>query len=218
MAEAKGRAPRIRLPKVSLPTRAGKKPAKAKSGAATKTTEKESAPARVGAAMPAAAETTTAAAASKSLEPAPNFQERIAGLQAWMAEIERKQGRMTYFGAAALLIAILASGAALYFGITAKSDSSATQDDIDELTGKVDGLQQAVTKNTEDTQATLNSTVQSLQASIADLQRKQAQDAANISTLQSQVAAGAIAGAGAGAGAGATPGTTTTPGGTTKKP
>ena len=63
--------------------------------------------------------------------PDPNLQERMEGLQGWMAEIERKQGRMTYFGAAAVLIAILAAGAALYFGTTAKSDTDRTQDDVD---------------------------------------------------------------------------------------
>ena len=115
----------------------------------------------------------------------------MEGLQGWMAEIERKQGRLTYFGAAAVLIAILASGAALYFGLTAKSDNSGTKDDIDELSTKIDQLQGAVTKNTEDTQQTLNQTVQQLQSQIAALQQKQAQDAANIATLQSQVAASA---------------------------
>ncbi len=82
--------------------------------------------------------TATKAAAGKGEAPAPNLQERMEGVQGWMAEIDRKQGRLTYFGAAAFLIAILASGAALYFGLTAKSDNSDTRDDIDELSTKVD--------------------------------------------------------------------------------
>ncbi len=215
MAEAEPSSPRIRLPRVKLPTRAGKRPAAPKSDETAATQEAPATPsaAKTTATTPASAET----AASQGKSPNPNLQQRIEGLQAWMAEIERKQGRMTYFGAAALLIAVLASAAALYFGITAKSDSNAAQDDIDELTTKVDQLQRAVTKNTEDTQQTLNNTVQQLQSSITDLQRKQAQDAANIATLQSQVAA-AAASAAAGAGAGAAPGTTTAPGGTKANP
>ncbi len=184
----------------------------------TRTETKPTAPLRADdgkAQAPVAAGAATAAGAKTA--PAPNVQERIEGLQSWMAEIERKQGRMTYFGAAALLIAILASGAALYFGITAKNDSSGATDDLDELSTKVDQVQQAVTQSTKDTQDTINNSISQIQGSIADLQKKQAQDAANISTLQSQVASGALSQGGA-----ATPGTTTTtptptPGTTTTK-
>ena len=113
----------------------------------------------------------------------------MEGLQGWMAEIERKQGRMTYFGAAAVLIAILAAGAALYFGITAKNDSGDAMDDLDSLETKVDGLARAVNQSTKETQDTINNSISQLQSSIADLQKKQAKNAANISTLQSQVQA-----------------------------
>jgi uncharacterized protein HemX len=150
----------------------------------------------------------------------------MEGLQGWMAEIERRQGRMTYFIAAAVLIAILASGAALYFGITAKNDSGDAMDDLDALETKVDGLARAVNQSTKETQDTINNSISQLQTSIADLQKKQAQDAANISTLQSQVQAGALNRPGAGAlnqGGAATPApapapgtTTTTPGGNAK--
>ena len=88
----------------------------------------------------------------------------MEGLQGWMAEIERKQGRMTYFGAAAVLIAILAAGAALYFGITAKNDSGDAMDDLDSLETKVDGLARAVNQSTKETQDTINNSISQLQA------------------------------------------------------
>jgi uncharacterized protein HemX len=163
------------------------------------------------------------AEAGDDTAPAPNMQERMDGLQGWMAEIERKQGRMTYFGAAAVLIAILAAGAALYFGITAKNDSGDAMDDLDSLDTKVDGLARAVNQSTKETQDTINNSISQLQSSIADLQKKQAKDAANISTLQSQVQALNRAGAMNQGGAAAptptpapAPGTTTTPGGNAK--
>ncbi|MFL5907583.1 MAG: hypothetical protein ACJ75Z_08310 [Solirubrobacterales bacterium] len=200
------RSPRIRMPRVVLPTR--RRGAGSRGGgseAPTKTATQATEP-------KAATKADTGAAVAVAGAKAPDLNERIAGLQGWMAEIERRQGRITYFGAAAVLIAIAAAGAALYFGITAKNDS-ATKGDVDALSKKVDGLQGAVTKNSRDTQATLNDTVNRLQASIAAAQKQQAQQAATISTLQSQVAAGAL---GKGA-AGATPGTaptTSTPGAT----
>src|SRR5918994_4326389 len=218
MAEAKSRAPRIRLPRVAMPS-LGR-------GATTRTAAKPQAPAKAGESTAPAEKVPGQAAAAKT-PPPPNVQERMEGLQGWMAEIERRQGRMTYFIAAAVLIAILASGAALYFGITAKNDSSSTMDDLDSLETKVDGLAQAVNQSTKETQDTINNSMSQLQSSIADLQKKQAKNAAKISTLQSQVQAGALNRPGAGAmnqgGAAAptpapapAPGTTTTPGGNAK--
>jgi uncharacterized protein HemX len=218
MAEGRSRTPRIRMPKVSLPgrSRSGGKSRPSKSEAPTKTaaTAKEGGG---GTKSGAAAKATEPKPAASRKTPAPDLQERMEGLQGWMAEIERKQGRMTYFGAAGVLIAILAAGAGLYFGITAKSDS-AKKSDVDALTTKVDSLEAAVTKNSKATQATLNDTVTRLQASIAAVQKQQAQNAANISTLQAQVASGALSKKGAGAlGTGTGTGTTTTtPGAKTK--
>ena len=208
------RAPRVRMPKVTLPGRAG--------GSATKPTAVEAKtkeqPKGNGAQPAAAKETTTKEAArptgtevtaAKATAPEANLQERMEGLQGWMAEIERKQGRMTYFGIAGVVIAILAAGAALYFGLTAKSDS-ATKGDLDALSKRIDALEAAATKNSKDTQAALNSSVSQLQQSIAAVQKQQAQNAASISTLQSQAASGAFGKGAAGAGGALTPGATTT--------
>ena len=239
MAEEGSRTPRIRMPRVSMPSfgrarksdattevatgNRGRTPAEtatAEAAAAEKPTAETAAAEKPAAEKGAAAKepatkpgTPPTTPATPSTKPATPVEDRVEGLQGWMAEIERRQARMTYFGAAGILIAIAAAGAALYFGITAKNDS-ATKDDLDAISAKVDSLQQAVTKNNQSTQDTINNSIAQLQISIADLQKKQAQDAANISTLQSQVAAGALnkqaAGTGSALGkAGST--TTTTP-------
>jgi hypothetical protein len=213
---AAGRS-RIRMPRVLLPTRSrgagGSRPSK--SEAPTKAATKETEPKAAAKPAPKAAAGAKPAAAKTAGTPDPNLQERIEGLQGWMAELERRQGRMTYFGAAAVLIAIAAAGAALYFGLTAKNDS-ATKGDVDALTKRVDSLEAAVTKNSKDTQATLNDTVTRLQASIAAIQKQQAKDAATITALQqAQAAAAAANPKGAGAATG-TNTTNTTPGAKTK--
>lgn len=179
-------------------------------GATARTTANPKEPAKAGGGEAPAARAPEKAAATEAS--APNMQERMEGLQGWMAEIERKQGRMTYFGAAAVLIAILASGAALYFGITAKNDSNDASDDLDSLETKVDGLERAVNESTKATQDTINNSISQLQGSIADLQKKRAQDAANISTLQSRVQSALKRGAAATPAPAPAPGTTTTPG------
>jgi uncharacterized coiled-coil protein SlyX len=205
------RAPRVRMPKVSRPGRAGDTTTKKATASKAKTKEQPkdgsegTATATKEATKPTAAK---ADAAEKS--PDANLQERMEGLQGWMAEIERRQGRMTYFGIAGVLIAILAAGAALYFGLTAKSDS-ATKSDFDALSKRIDSLESAAAKNSKDTQAALNASVAQLQQSIASLQKKQSQNAAKIARLQRQASSGAFGkGAAAGTTVTPTPGATTT--------
>jgi uncharacterized protein HemX len=202
--------PRIRMPRITMPGRASraasekttqtkvKEAAKPGNGTqtATATATEETKP---DAAKPAGATATTATTAkptaAKPAEgakaPEPNLQERMEGLQGWMAEIERKQARITYFGGLVLLLAVAAAGVALYFGLTTHSDS-ATKDDLDALTNRVNSLQGAVSKNSKDTQNALNASIAQLQQSISGLQKQQAQAQANLSTLQSQVNAAAL--------------------------
>jgi uncharacterized coiled-coil protein SlyX len=222
------RAPRVRMPRISLRGRsrgaAGEPTAsKAKTAEQAKPTNGKTAETKEAATPAAKAATGTKSAATKAAAgstPEPNLEERMKGLQGWMAEIERKQGRLTYFGLAAVTIAILAAGAALYFGLSAKSDS-ATKGDLDALSKRIDDLEAAATKNSKDTQAALNASVAQLQQTISSLQKQQSQDSANIATLQSQASAGAFgkgAGAAAGTGAGTGLGTGVTPGATTTTP
>jgi hypothetical protein len=229
------RAPRVRMPRISLRGRsrgaAGKptasraktaeqaKPANGET-AETAETKEAATPATTPAAKAATGTKSAATKATAGSTPEPNLEERMKGLQGWMAEIERKQGRLTYFGLAAVTIAILAAGAALYFGLSAKSDS-ATKGDLDALSKRIDDLEAAATKNSKDTQAALNASVAQLQQTISTLQKQQSQDSANIATLQSQASAGAFgkgAGAAAGTGAGTGLGTGVTPGATTTTP
>jgi len=208
------------MPRVTLPGRTSRAASEKPTASEAATTPKDAAkegngPEAATQAKQATAPTQPVASAPGTKAPDPNLQERIEGLQGWMAELERKQARTTYFGAVALLIAIAAAGAALYFGITNKNDS-ATKDDVDALHSRVDALQSAVTKNSKNTQDTINNSIAQLQSSIQALQKQQSQNAANISTLQAQAASGAFnQKAGNAAGTTTTPGTTTT---TPKKP
>lgn len=216
--------PRIRMPRVTLFGRASRaaserttatKPAEpVKTGNGAEAATKEAKPAAAAATLTVGATATKPAEGAKT--PEPNLQERIEGLQGWMAEIERKQARITYFGGLALLLALGAAGVALYVGLTTHSEG-AKKSDLNALTNRVNSLQGAVTKNSKDTQNALNASIAQLQQSISGIQKQQAQASANISTIQSQIAAGALNSKNA------TPGLTpttpgTTPGSTTTTP
>jgi hypothetical protein len=131
---------------------------------------------------------TTTAATAGSKPPEPNLNERMEGLQGWMAEIERKQGRITFFSTVGTAIAVLAAGAALYFAIA--TPNSASKDDFDDLEAQVESLQEEVTQATTDQARlkALNSSIQSLDARIAAGEQKAAQAASEIAALKSQVA------------------------------
>ena len=96
----------------------------------------------------------------------------MEGVQGWMAEIERRQGRTTYFGAAAILIAVAAAAGALFLAIT--TPNSASKDDFDDLEAEVKTLQEQVSRATTD-QARLkelNLTIQALEARVAAGEQK----------------------------------------------
>jgi TolA-binding protein len=127
----------------------------------------------------------------------------MEGLQGWMAEIERKQDRMTKIGGGAGIVAVLASAAALALGVIGMQ-SNASDDDLDELRDSVNALSGEVEAQTEQQLGGLNQKITALESQVKSLQQQQQQNAQTIAGLQSQPRAG-DAGVGAGAGAGALP-------------
>jgi archaellum component FlaC len=166
------------------------------------------------AAKPKAKATKASAAAAKApgrkkSPPAPNMQERMEGLQGWMAEIERKQERMTKVGGATALLAVLASGGAIALGVI-NQQNSATEADVDDLTEQVNELGTSVKEQTEKGLKSANTRLDALDAKITSLETQQATITQDIATLKTQQAAAATAkgtgtGAGTGLGAGRTP-------------
>jgi uncharacterized protein HemX len=168
--------------------RLGWKPPRARSKTAEQTTASIGAKATNGTpatpATPGAPSTGVGDKGAAATPPAPNLQERMEGLQGWMAEIERKQGRMTYFGAAAACLAVVAAGAALYFAVTAPN--SASKDDFDDLEAQVQTLQEGVAQATADQTRlkALNATIQSLSTRLAASEQKANQNAAEIAAVK----------------------------------
>jgi len=185
MPEGRFVMPRIRMPKVGRPGRASSARTEEATAAAPAKPEKPSQAKQAGdggqspanQAAPAGAKAGAAKPATVgpgATTPDPKLSERMEGLQGWMADIERKQARITYFGGLAVLLALAAAGVALYFGLTNHSDS-AKKSDLDALSKRVESLEGAVTKNSQDTQKALNASVAQLQQTISGLQKQQQQ-------------------------------------------
>ncbi|MGZ5361757.1 MAG: hypothetical protein ACXWZW_09110, partial [Solirubrobacterales bacterium] len=138
-----------------------------------------------------------------------------------LAVLEGRQRRMTRFGAAAALLAVLVGGAALALGII-NQQNAATKDDLDDVEQRLDEIQAVVKKATEAQLKSVNDSVTAVDGRVSSLDAQVKQQATTIATLQSQVnalnaanAAGAGAGAGIGAGAPGTRGQANGTGGAT---
>jgi uncharacterized protein HemX len=118
---------------------------------------------------------------------APDMQERMEGMQGWMAEIEKRQERSSRFGGIVVLLAILASGAALALGVMNKQDA-ATQDDIDSLTDKVNDLGSSVEQQTETQLSSIDQRLAALEQQIKSLTTRQRDSENQVEKLQNRVA------------------------------
>jgi hypothetical protein len=150
---------------------------------------------------------------SGSKPPAPNLNERMEGLQGWMAEVERKQRRTTFFGTAALILALGAAGAALYLAIT--TPDSASKDDFDDLEAQVETLQSEVAESAQNENAlkSAQASVQALEQRVVAAEQRASKNAAELAKVKAQAQAAQQAATAAQTAATTTPATTpATPG------
>jgi len=166
----------------------------AKPRPSAKATPKQ-APATKAAAAKTSAAATRSAASKPKAKPAPNMAERMEGLQGWMAEIERKQERMTRFGTAAAILAVLLAGGALALGVINQQNTS-SKDDVDELTSQVNELGASLKSDTEEQLKTIGGRIDAVEQQLKTIQQTQTTQTQEIATLKSQSAtAGAAKGA-----------------------
>ena len=133
----------------------------------------------------AEAKTESKAEQKPAAKPIANIEERMEGVQGWMAELEKTPGAHKRVGGIALLLAVLAAGGALALGILNKQDA-ATTDDVDELTAKVNALGSSVEKQTETQLKGINERLGSLERQVASLNERQRKAEADIATLRAR--------------------------------
>jgi uncharacterized protein HemX len=76
-------------------------------------------------------------------------QERIDGLRAWIAQVERKLGVRTYVGVAVAVLALAAAAVALVLTLTLKQDA-ATEDDLTSLRDQISAVEQSASQAAEE--------------------------------------------------------------------
>ena len=136
-------------------------------GGKPSSTGKKKAPSR---ASKAKASSAAAAGKSKKKKPAPNLEERMEGVQGWMAEIEKRQRLTTYIGAGLAALALLLGIAALTLALINNSNG-ATQDDVDEINARLDRIQTEVKSATEEQLQSVSDSIATLQSQVQALEQ-----------------------------------------------
>jgi uncharacterized protein HemX len=153
------------------------------------------------------------------VSPAPGAadgEEPLAGLRAWLAQIDRKLGTRTYIGLALAVIALAAAGAALYLTLSLKQDA-ATKDDVNALRDQVSGVQQSATQAAEDSVKSLDQRLAQLESEVGKLTTGQETSKRELRVVQDEIrqlrsqASGGTS-SGSGFGTGLSPGTGASPG------
>ena len=93
-------------------------------------------------------------------------QERIDGLRAWVAQIDRKLGVRTYVGAAIAVLALAAAAVGLALTLSLKQDA-ATNDDVASLRDQISVVEQSASQA-----AAQGEDVQALEQRLTDVEAK----------------------------------------------
>jgi len=96
--------------------------------------------------------------------------ERMEGVQGWMAEIEKRQRLMTYIGGGLAAVAILLGAAALTVALINNSNS-ASQQDVDEINARLDAIQLEVKAATEEQLQSVSNSIATLQSQVQALEQ-----------------------------------------------
>jgi septal ring factor EnvC (AmiA/AmiB activator) len=113
-------------------------------------------------------------------------QQRIDGLRSWLAQVERRLGVRSYIGAALAVLALAASGAALYVALTTKEDA-ATDADVQNLREELTGVRESATAAAQQDVQMINETLAGLEDRIRKLENEQGSFEDELSVAQDDI-------------------------------
>jgi uncharacterized protein HemX len=150
-------------------------------------------------------------------EPAPaqTPDQQLAGLRAWVAQVDRKLGIRSYAGAAALVLALAAGIVGVVLAVSAK-DESATKDEVSALSEQIESVSEEASATVEDDVASLRERLDGLQTRLDSLAAGQRTSDRELDVVQSDIdelrnqISDVRRSSGGGGGVGATTTTTTT--------
>ena len=113
-------------------------------------------------------------------------EERIEGLRAWIAQLDRKLSIRSFAGGAALVLALAAGIVGVVLALSAK-DESATKDEVRSLRDQVEAVQEEASKAAEDDLATLTERLDALEGRINSIAGGQRTTESELSVVQDDI-------------------------------
>jgi uncharacterized protein HemX len=112
--------------------------------------------------------------------------ERLDGLRAWLAQVDRKLGLRTYLLAAAALLALAAGVVGIVLALHVQNDA-ATNDDLAALRTEVGAVKQSATQAAQRTVQSLSARVDQLASDVQRLDTERQTTDREIQVLQGDV-------------------------------
>ena len=116
----------------------------------------------------------------------PDPHERIDGLRAWLAQVDRKLGTRTYIGAALAVLALAAAGVGLYLAITLKQDA-ATKGDVSSLRDQITGVEQSASQAAQQSAQSLDQRLTTLENEVSRLSTSQTTTKRELQVVQDDI-------------------------------
>lgn len=112
--------------------------------------------------------------------------QRVEGLRAWLAQVDRKLGVRTYIGAALLVLALAAAGVGLFLVLSLRQDA-ATKDDLDSLRQQLSGVEQSAAQAAQSGVRSLNQRLADLEDQVNKLSAEQTTSKRELRVIQDDI-------------------------------
>ncbi len=112
--------------------------------------------------------------------------ERIDGLRAWVAQVDRKLGVRTYVGAAIAVLALAAAAVSLVLTLSLKQDA-ATNDDVQSLRDQITAVQQSASQAAHKGVQALDQRLTALEAEVNRMSTGQATTRRELKVVQDDI-------------------------------
>ena len=119
-------------------------------------------------------------------QPEPTMAERIEGLRAWVAQLDRRIGVRTYAGAAALVLALAAAAVALVL-VLQLQDEAATDTDVQELRDQIAGVEDSAAEAAQEDVQSLGDRVADIESQISEIASGQDSVDQEITVIQDDI-------------------------------
>jgi small-conductance mechanosensitive channel len=135
---------------------------------------------------PSATTASPAPQASATPQAPADPQERIDGLRAWVAQVDRKLGVRTYVGAAIVVLALAAAAVGLALTLSLKQDA-ATNDDIQSLRDQISAVEQSASQAAQEDVQALDRRLTELEAEVNRISAGQATTRRELKVVQDDI-------------------------------